>query len=119
MFAFVVVGEGYDRAVMLGAADAAVAVLAAHQPAFAVAVVAVGVACGLPEDRDAVRVRVAQHAVVGDVAPQQVVALREIDGTFRPLHASEVLDQLGVVGDHRGEAVVVDFEAFSLCGHIV
>jgi hypothetical protein len=62
--------------------------LAGDQAAAAVAGVAVGVVGGLAEDRDVARFLVpAQDAVVGDVAPQEVTAVAEIDRSLGPTAA--------------------------------
>ena len=78
--------------------DAAAAVLAADEAALAVAGVAVGEVGGLAVDADRARLLLPlEDAVVGDVAPQQVAAVAEIDGALRPaaaggeaLHAGEL-----------------------------
>src|SRR5262249_43335551 len=70
---------------MLGAGDAARIVLAGDEPAFAVARVAVGVVGGIAEDADmAVVFGPAHDAIVGDVAPEEVAAVADIDRTFAP-----------------------------------
>ena len=61
---------------------------AGDQPAAAVAGVAVGVVRGLAEHRDGAALLVpAQHAVVGNVAPHEVVAAAVPCRAFRPEHA--------------------------------
>ena len=85
-------------AVVLGAVDAPPAVLAANQPALAVARVAVGEVRRLAVDADRARLLLPlEDAVVGDVAPQQIAPVAEIHRPFRPaaargeaLHAGEL-----------------------------
>src|SRR5882757_4439685 len=72
---------------MLGARHAARIVLAAHQPALAVARIAVGVVRGLAEDADRAGLLLPfHHPVVRDVAPQEVAPVAEPD---RPLAPAE------------------------------
>ena len=78
--------------------DAAAAVLAGDEPALAVAGVAVGEVRGLAEDADRARLLLPlEDAVVGDVAPQQIAPVAEIDRPLGPaaaggeaLHAGEL-----------------------------
>jgi len=102
--AVVGIGQHGDGAVILEAHDAPRIVLAGDQPAAPVTGVAVGVVRGLAEDRDRTRLLVpAQHAVVGDVAPQQIAAVAEIDRSLGPAAA-------GVEPFDRGErqAILVE-----------
>ena len=72
------VGDGDDRAVELGAADAAAGMLAGNEPPLPVDGVAVGVAAGLAEDADvAARLVVAKDAVVRDIRPDEIASRRE------------------------------------------
>ena len=76
------------RAVVLGARHAPRAVLAAQQAALAVARVAVGEVGGLAERAHGAGLLVpAHHAVVGDVAPQQVAAVAEPHRALGPAEA--------------------------------
>src|SRR3954451_2567720 len=77
-----------DRAVVLGAGDAPVAVLARDETAFAVDRVAVRIARRRPEHAGrAGRLVEAQHAVVRDVAPDERTLRREVGGAFGPAAA--------------------------------
>ena len=110
--ALVGVGDDRDRAVGFGAGDAARAVLAGDQPPLAVARVAVGVVGVGAEDVDAAVPGPAHHAVVGDVAPDQLVGVGEPDRPLRP--AAFVVEQLDLrrAVDEEGEALVVMFGDF-------
>jgi hypothetical protein len=73
---------------MLGAGDAPVAVLAGDETSLPVHRVAVRVAGGMAKDADRARGLVeAQHAVVGDVAPDEIAARREVGRPLRPAAA--------------------------------
>ena len=77
-----------DGAVVLGADDAPAAVLAGDEAALAVAGVAVGEVGGLAVDADRARLLLPlQDAVVGDVAPQQIAPVAEIDRPLGPAAA--------------------------------
>ncbi len=104
------VGDDRDGAVVLGAGDAPVALLAGDHPAFAVERVAVGVAGRLPERaHGAGHLVPAQHPLVGDVAPDQEAAGREVDRALRPAGAGvEDLDL--VVSADAGESLVQHLE---------
>ena len=104
-------GEDRDRAVVLGAGDAPVAVLARDETAFAVDGVAVRIAGRRPEDAGlAGRLVEAQHAVVRDVAPDERTLRREVGGTFGPAAALvELLDPRRDL-DQRPEALVQNRE---------
>ena len=93
--AIVGIGQHRDGAVVFEAHDAPRVMLAGDQAAAAVAGMAVGVVRGLAEDRDRAALLVpAQHAVVGDVAPQEVAAVAEPDRTLGPATAGvEPLDR--------------------------
>src|SRR6185312_15082453 len=80
--------ERGDRPVVFNAIDAPPAVLAADEAALAIAGVAIGEVGGLAIDADGARLLLPlQDAVVGDVAPQQVAAVAEVDRPFRPAAA--------------------------------
>ena len=104
-------GEDRDRAVVLGAGDAPVAVLARDETAFAVDRVAVRIAGRRPEDAGlAGRLVEAQHAVVRDVAPDERTLRREVRGAFGPAAALvELLDPRRDL-DQRPEALVQNRE---------
>src|SRR6185503_9351392 len=71
--------------VVLGARDAASAVRAADQAPLTVARVAVGEVGGLAVDADGTCLLLPlEDAIVGDIAPQQVTPVAEVDGTLRP-----------------------------------
>src|SRR4051794_13635411 len=96
---------------MLGAGDAAVAVLARDQPALAVDRVAVRVARRVAEHADlAGRLVVAQYAVVRDIRPHERAVRREIRRPLGPAAAViEMVEPRG--GLHAGlEALVEDLE---------
>ena len=103
------VGDRRDRAVVLGALDAPGAVRAAHQPSLAVDGVAVGVARRRAEDADVAGGLVpAQDAVVGDVAPHQVAAGREVGRALGPAGALEELLDARARAHEAPEALVED-----------
>ena len=104
--ALVLVGDDGDRAVRLGAGHAPASVLAGDEPALAVAGVAVAVVGLGAEGADAGLRRPAQHAVVGDVAPQQVAAIGEPDRAFRPDAAVRQLVEMRDADHQRLEALV-------------
>ena len=82
------VGEHRDRAVDLGARDAARQMLAGHQPALIVDAVAVGIVGALAKHRDLARGLDEAHlAVVGDVRPDEIAARGEPRRPFRPARA--------------------------------
>ena len=86
--AFEAFGQHRDRAVVLGAGDAARQVLAAHQPSLQVPCMPVGVVRGLAEHADRARALVpAQDAVVRDVRYQQVASVAEPHRALGPVHA--------------------------------
>ena len=93
--AFKLVGEYGDLAVVFVAHDAAIAVFEGDLTAFEVEGVAVAVARGLAERADvAVFVEPAELAVVGNVAPEEVLADAAPGGAFGPEHAGvEALDR--------------------------
>src|SRR5262249_33874434 len=84
-----------DAAVVLGAGHASSAVLTGDQPALVIASVAVAVVGWAAEDADSPGLLApTQHAVVRDVAPQQVAAIAEPDRPFGPAEAGgEPLDR--------------------------
>ena len=106
------VGEHGDLAVLLGARDAARhRVLAGDEASLPVAGVAVGEIGRAAEHRDAAVLFVVLHdPVVGDVAPQQISAIREIGGPFRPAHAAGDLLHRAAVDAVFQEARVENFE---------
>src|SRR5260221_3552403 len=106
--AAVVVGEHGDAAVRLGAGDAARAVLAGDEAALAVARIAVAVVRGLPEDAHAGTLDELHDAVVRDVAPQESIAVGEIDRPFGPQHAAMQLLEPGIAQRHGAKALVED-----------
>ena len=109
------VGDGGDRAVMLGAADAAARMLASDQPALPVDGVAVGIARRLAEHADAaVGLVVAQHAVVRDVGPDDIAAGGEPGRAFRPAASGEQLFHLRVAVEQAREARIENF--IIVCG---
>src|SRR5690606_10590017 len=87
----IVIHDGDDGSVRLGAGDATPAVFAGNQAALQVERVAVGVIGGLAEClHAAVALVPAQHPVVGDVAPHDI-ARRDVD---RPLGPDAAIRQL-------------------------
>ncbi len=101
------VGQRDDCAVMFGAADPAVAVLAGDEPALPVDGVAVGIAGGIAEHRDrAVGLVVAHHAVVWDVGPDEIAPAAEIGGALRPFEAARQFFDMAVAVEQRAEAGV-------------
>ena len=100
------VDQDRDRAVMLGAGHAPSIVLAGDQPALAIPGVAIAIVGRLAIDADmAVLLQPAHDPVVGDVAPQQVAAVPEIDRSFGPPEAGgDPLD--GGIADLVPEALV-------------
>src|SRR5690606_29641695 len=110
--ALVAVGDDGDGTVGFGAGDTPGAVLAGDEPTLAVARVAVRIV-GIGAKHadaavDAVR-HPAQHAVVGDVAPDEVVPVIEPAGTLCP--AAAVEEQLLLAGavDEPDEPLVEMF----------
>src|SRR5581483_9240933 len=98
------VDQHRDGAVVLRARHAAPAVRAADEPALAVAGVAVGEVGGLAVDAHRPRLLLPlEDAVVGDVAPQQVAPVAEVDRPLRPAAA-------GVETLHAGELQPVFLE---------
>ena len=94
---------------MLGPAHAPVAVLAGDEAALAVDRVAVGMAGRMAKDADRIRGLVeAHHAVVGNVAPDQIAPGREIGGPFRPAAALRQLFQPRRSDEQAPEAIVED-----------
>ncbi len=99
------VGDHGDGAIVLIARHAPRAVLAGELPAFEIEGVAVAVAGGVAVDGDvAVLFEAAELAVVGDVAPEEEVALRVPGRPLRPARA-------GVEAFDGGAADFVFFEA--------
>src|SRR5580698_1739192 len=80
---------------MLGAGDAARAVLAGDEPALAVAGVPVGIVGWFAEDADRAGLLFPlEDAAVGDVAPQQKTSVAEPHRTFAPAASRvEALDR--------------------------
>ena len=108
--AVVAIGEDGDRAVVLGAGDPAVAVLARHQPAVGVERVAVGVAGRMAEHADRASGLVpAQQPIVGDVADEEVATGRDVHRALRP-PAPDVKALDAVVALDVAEALVEHLE---------
>ena len=100
-----------DRAVVLGARHAPLAVLAAQQATLPVARVAVGEARRLAEHGDGAGLLVPAHdAVVRDVAPQQRAHVAEPHRAFGPAHAGRELLDLGEAEAVAREALVEDLD---------
>ena len=77
-----------DRSVVLGAADAPVAMLAADETSLTVHRVAVGIPRRIAEDAHCARgLVVTQHPVVGDIAPDEITAGWKICGPLSPTAA--------------------------------
>ena len=88
--ALVAIGDGDDRTVELGAADAAPAMLAAEEPSLAIDGVAVGVAGGVAKDADGAAGLVpAELAIVRDIAPDERAPARRPGWSLRPGAALE------------------------------
>ena len=86
--ALVLVGDERQPAVVLGADDAAAAVLARDETALTVDGVAVGVVRRLTEDADrAIALVEAHHPVVGDVREDEMPAGGEVGRPFGPAPA--------------------------------
>jgi hypothetical protein len=81
------IGDDRERAVGFGANDAAAAVLAGDEPALPVARAAVCVSARAPEYRCTLALDVAEHAVVGDVAPDQNIQIGKVGRTFAEARA--------------------------------
>ena len=111
MLALERVHEDGDGSVVLRAREAAGVVFAGEQAALAVAIVAVAVVGGATERGDFAGVGVvAQDAVVGNVAPEKIVAIAEPDGAFGPARAGvEALDG-GIALDVFAETRVNGFD---------
>ena len=111
LLALEAVDEDGDRAVGLGAGHPARVVLAGDEPALAVARVAVRVVRGRAEDADVpVLLEPAHHAVVRDVAPQQVAAVAEVDRALGPAEAGRDALDSGVA-DLEPEPLVERLDA--------
>src|SRR5262249_21327080 len=106
--ALVVVGEHGDAAVPLRARDAARTVLAADEATLAVPRVTVGVVGWVAEGADRLPLDPAQDAVVGDVAPHEEVAVREITGPLCPARAGIQLLQPAVAAQEFAEVGLDD-----------
>src|ERR1043166_2903761 len=73
---------------MLGARHALRIVLAGNEPAFAIAGIPVGIVGRIAIDADMSVVFAPAHdAIVGNIAPQEISAVAEIDRTFAPAKA--------------------------------
>ncbi|MNK97708.1 hypothetical protein D3C87_1180540 [compost metagenome] len=83
--ALIAVDQYLHPAVALGARNAAPAVLASDQPTFAVAVVTVAEMRWLTEHAKALIGRPAQHAVVGNIAPDHATLLADPHRALAPL----------------------------------
>ena len=86
----IAIGDGDDRTVELGAADAAAAMLAAEEAPLAIDGVAVGVAGGMAKDADGAAGLVPAHlAIVRDIAPDERAPARRPGRSLRPGAALE------------------------------
>ena len=110
--ALIAVGEGDDAAVGFGAADAAGAVFAGDEAALAVEGVAVAVVGGLAKGLDAAGGRPAQHAIVGDVAPDHAV-VRQPDRPLGPYAAVRQMLQARLRQQQFIESLVEDLDSLS------
>ena len=111
MLALKIVHEDGDGAVVLGARKAAGIVFASEEAALAVAVVAVAVVGGIAERCDFAGVSVpAEDAIVGNVAPQKIVAVAEPDRAFGPARAGVEAFDGSVALNIFCEARVDDFD---------
>jgi len=98
-------GEFGDPAIMLGAADAAAAMLGRDQPPLTVARMAIGLARGFAEMAHRPGFLIpAQDAIIGDIAPQQATLIAEPYRTLTPAGA-------GVKPLHRREHDVIGAKA--------
>jgi hypothetical protein len=87
-FALIALGHDGDAAVVLGARDPPVAVLAGDEASLAVDRIAVAVTGRMTENADNAGGLVeTQHAVIGDVAPDKIAPGREIGRPLRPAAA--------------------------------
>src|SRR5215207_10627607 len=103
------VGDDGDAPVMLRARDAPVAVLAGDEPALPVDDVAVGITCGITEHAGLPGGLVpSQHAVVRDIAPDEIAMRREVSRSLGPAAALVELFDLRCDLDEVAEAVVED-----------
>src|SRR5215207_168571 len=103
------VGVDGDAPVMLRARDAPVAVLAGDEPALPVDDVAVGITCGITEHAGLPGGLVpSQHAVVRDIAPDEIAMRREVSRSLGPAAALVELFDLRCDLDEVAEAVVED-----------
>ena len=99
--------EDCDRAVELGAGDAARQMLAGDEPALVVDGVAVRIVGGLPENGHLARfLNEAHHAVVGNVRPDEITAGREPGRAFRPDCAGPVPRHPHIAGEKLRKALV-------------
>src|SRR3546814_1232204 len=104
--AVVAVGQHGDGAVPLGARDSPGAVLAGDEAPLAVAGVAVRIVGRPAELGDAAARRPLQHAIVGNVAPQQEAAVAEVNRPLGPERAAVELLELAVAVEVAAEAPV-------------
>src|SRR5215469_818715 len=96
---------------MFGAADPSAAMLARHQPPLAINGIAIGMVGWASVYGDfSVAIVVAQHAVVGNVGPDQIASRGKIGGTFGPAAACIQAMQLSIGREKARKALVQDDE---------
>ena len=104
-----------NRAVDLGAGDAARQMLAGDQPALVVDGVAVRIVGALAEHRDfAGGLDEPHHAIVRNVGPDEIAARREPGRPFRPARAGPQALDAHVTGETRLEARIENDDVRSL-----
>lgn len=104
-FALEAIGEHGDRAIEFGSGDAAIAVFAGYEATLAIDRIAIGVTGGVSEDAgNTVGFVPLHHAVVGDVAPDDVSMGREVGWSLGPAAAFGELFDSGASFDALVEA---------------
>src|SRR5262245_39130831 len=83
--------------------------LARHQPALIVAGIAVGKIRARPKHRNVAVLRIAQHSLVRDIAPEQAIEIGEPDRPLGPAAIRIELIERGTADDELAEARIVNF----------
>ena len=117
-FALEPVRQHGDRAVVLGAGDAARQVLAGDEAALSVHGVAVRIIRGQAEHRNrTVGFVEPHHPVVGNVGPDEIAPGREIGRAFRPAAAGPEVFEFRMANDERLEARVMVDRGWQVVAH--
>ena len=103
------IGENGQRPVEFRPGHAASPVLAGDEPTLAVAGIAVDEVGRRPEDGHTAALHPSQHPLVGNVAEDQALHVREPDGSLRPAAAPVELLQVRTSDRQPAEPLVMDF----------